>query len=142
VRSSPAVRGVPPPFIDQGETVTVVPHGFRCGIVVWHTILRFDGRPGECQPRHMSWWLLCLSRAASRVVMLVFLPGHHQYTSSRVRLTGDPELHSGRCGGVPSTQALTVLVMASQCPGWQHSTGDGRTGSEVTKKMCSACLAS
>jgi hypothetical protein len=71
-------------------------------------ILRFDGRPGESRPWQASWWLLCLSGAASRVVLLVFLPGRRPYTSSRVRLTGDPELHSGRRGGVPSAQALIV----------------------------------
>jgi hypothetical protein len=35
----PTVRGVPPPFIDQGEIVTIVPHGFRCGVAVWRTVL-------------------------------------------------------------------------------------------------------
>jgi hypothetical protein len=32
---------------------------------------------------------------ALRVVVLVFLPGHCLYISSRVRLTGGPELYSG-----------------------------------------------
>jgi hypothetical protein len=35
----PAVRRAPPPFIDQGEIVTIVSHGFRCGIVVWRIVL-------------------------------------------------------------------------------------------------------
>jgi hypothetical protein len=83
----------------------------------------------------------CLG-VASRVVVLVFLHGHRSYTSSRVRLTRDLELYSGRCGGVPSALVFTVLGMAPQCPGWRHSTGDGRTGPEVIKGMRSVCLAS
>jgi hypothetical protein len=55
--------------------------------------------------------------------VLVFLPGRRPYASSRVRLTGDPELHSGRRGGVPSTQALAVLGMAPQCLRWWYSAG-------------------
>jgi hypothetical protein len=39
---------------------------------------------------------------------------------------GDPELHNGRRGGVPSARAPIVLGMASQCPGWRHwAGGDG-----------------
>jgi hypothetical protein len=72
---------------------------------------------------------------ASRVVMLALLPGRCPYTSSRVRLTGDLELYSDQCGGVSSAQALTVLGMAPQCPGWRHSDGDGRTGPDVTEEL-------
>jgi hypothetical protein len=56
-----------------------------------------------------------LSRAASRVVVLVLMPGRRPYTRSRVRLTEDLELYSGQRDGVPSAQALTVLGMAPRC---------------------------
>jgi hypothetical protein len=74
--------------------------------------------------------------------MLVPLPGRRSYSSSRVRLTGDLELYSGRCGGVPSDLVFTVLGMAPQCPGWRHNVGDGRTGPEVTEELRSAGLTS
>jgi hypothetical protein len=78
----------------------------------------------------------------SKVVVLVPMPGRRLYVDSRIRLTGDLELYSGWRGGVPSAQALTVLGMASQCPGWRHSTRDGHTGPEVTDEMHLASLTS
>jgi hypothetical protein len=58
------------------------------------------------------------SAAVSRVVVPVLMPSRCPYTSSRVQLRGDLELYNGWCGGVLSARALTVLGMASQCPGW------------------------
>jgi hypothetical protein len=55
--------------------------------------------------------------------MLGLLPRRRLYTDLRVWLMGDLELHSGRRGGVPSSQALTVSGMASQCPGWWYMAG-------------------
>jgi hypothetical protein len=75
------------------------------------------------------------SGVASRVVVLEFLLGRRPYASSRVRLTGDRELHNDRHGGVPPAWVLTVLGMALQCPRWWHNVGDGCTGLEVTGEM-------
>jgi hypothetical protein len=79
---------------------------------------------------------------ASRVAVLEFLLGRRPYASSRVRLMGDWELYSGRRGSVPSARVPMVLGMALQCPGWWHSNGDGRTGSEVTEDMHSITASS
>jgi hypothetical protein len=73
--------------------------------------------------------------ATSRVVTLEFLLGRRSYASSKVWLTGVPELHSGRCGGVPSAWVPTGLGVALQYPGWWHSGGDGRTGPMATEEM-------
>jgi hypothetical protein len=80
--------------------------------------------------------------ASSRVVVLEFLLGRRPYASSRVRLTGDREMYSGRRGGVPSARVPMVLGMDLQCPGWWHGDGDGRTGLEVMKEMCSIIFTS
>jgi hypothetical protein len=81
-------------------------------------------------------------RAASRVATLGFLLGRHPYACSRVRLTWDRELCSGRRGGALSARVPMVLGMTLQCPGWWHNDGDGCTGPEVTEEMCSIILAS
>jgi hypothetical protein len=72
--------------------------------------------------------------AASRVVVLV-VPGRRPYTRSRVRLTEDLELYSGRRGGVPSAQALTVVGaredgVPSAVSGMGRRTRNGR-GSKI-----------
>jgi hypothetical protein len=72
--------------------------------------------------------------AASRVVVPKSLSDRRPYTNSRVWLTGDQKLHSGRHGDVPSTWVPTMLGMTLQCPGWWHSGKDGRTGPEVTEE--------
>jgi hypothetical protein len=79
---------------------------------------------------------------ASRVVALESLFDRHPYTNSRVWLTGDRKLHSGRRGGVPSTSIPAVLGMTLRCPGWWYSGEDGRTGPEVTEKTRSVGLTS
>jgi hypothetical protein len=115
-----------------GYIVAVLTHG-TCDLMV--SLANFDPytrRGGSCS---------CLG-VTSRVVMPVLLPCRRLYTSSRVRLTGGLELHSGRRGSVPSARALTMLGMASQCPGWWHNARDGRTGSKVTEGMCPAGLTS
>jgi hypothetical protein len=62
-----------------------------------------------------------------RVNMLEFLLDHRLYTSSRVWLTGDWKLHSGRRGGVLSAWVPIVLWMALQCPNLCYSDGHGHT---------------
>jgi hypothetical protein len=80
--------------------------------------------------------------ASSGVAALGFLLGCHPYAGSRVRLTWDRELHSGRRGGVLSARVHMVLGMTLQCLGWWHSDGDGRTRPEVTEEMCSIIVVS
>jgi hypothetical protein len=43
-------------------------------------------------------------------------------------------MHSGGDGDVLSSRAPTTPGMGLQCPGWEHSGGDGRTGPEVTEE--------
>jgi hypothetical protein len=115
-----------------GYSVAVLAHDTCDLMVVLENLGPCTRRGGSCA---------CLG-AVSRVVVSVLMPGRCSYTSSRVRLTGDLELYSGRRGGVLSARALTVLGMASQCPGWWHSTRDGHTGPEVAQEMCPASLTS
>jgi hypothetical protein len=95
--------------------------------------------PGPCTCRGES---CACPKAASRVILPAPTSGHRSHTDSRVYLTEEFGLHSGWHGSVPSAQAPTVSGMASQCLGWRHSAGDGRTGSEVTEGTCSSHLAS
>jgi hypothetical protein len=51
-------------------------------------------------------------------------------------------MHSGGCGGVPSSWAPTVPGMTPQCQGWRHSNGDGRTVPEMMEETRLAGLMS
>jgi hypothetical protein len=55
-------------------------------------------------------------------------------SASRVGLTEGWRPHSSGCGEVLSSWALTASGMVLQCPGWQHSGGDGRTGPELAEE--------
>jgi hypothetical protein len=61
------------------------------------------------------------------------LSGHHQYISSRARLTEGWSLHSSGYGEVLSSWAPTAPGMVLQCSGCLYSGGDGRTGPELTE---------
>jgi hypothetical protein len=83
--------------------------------------------------------------AASRVSALGFLSDRRPYTSSRVWLMGDRNLHNGRHGDIPSAWVPTVLGMALQCLNSRRSDGHGRTRlgvAEVMEKTRSAGLMS
>jgi hypothetical protein len=43
-------------------------------------------------------------------------------------------MHSSGDGDVLSSQAPTTSVMVLQCPGREHSVGDGRTGPELAEE--------
>jgi hypothetical protein len=86
--------------------------------------------PVIVQERLRGWW--CMR----------FLFGLRPYTFSRVGLTEGRRMYNGGCGGVLSSQASTVPGMTLQCPGWWHSGGNGRTGSEVMEEMRLASLTS
>jgi hypothetical protein len=80
--------------------------------------------------------------ATSRVVASGLLFDRRPYVNSRAWLTEDRRLHSGGRGDVLSTWVSTLLGMTLQCPGWRHSGGDGRAGSEVIEKTRPADLTS
>jgi hypothetical protein len=58
------------------------------------------------------------------------------YVDLRVRLTKGQRTHNSGHGGVLSSRVPTTPVMALQCPGWQHSGGDGCTGPKVMEESC------
>jgi hypothetical protein len=139
IRHPPAARGPPPPFIDQGRRFTVMPHGSMCCVCQHGVQCRgIDNCPGESCLWQASWRVLCRPGAASRVVVSKFSFDRCPYANSRAWLTEGRRLYNGGRGDVLSIWVATVLGMARQFSGWQHSGGDGRTGPEVMEEMRSA----
>jgi hypothetical protein len=68
--------------------------------------------------------------------------GRRPYADSRVRLTEGRKVHSFVPGDALSSRAPTASGMAAHGTGWLHSSGDGRTGSEVTGETRSIGLMS
>jgi hypothetical protein len=68
--------------------------------------------------------------------------GRCPYADSRAQLREDRRMHNSGRGDVSSSQAPTAPRMVLQCPGWWHSGGDVRTGSEVTEETRSTGLMS
>jgi hypothetical protein len=120
-----------------------VPHGSRHSDAVLlrntcdlKTVLTNPGpsarRGGSC----------AYSEAASRVALPLPTFSRRPYSDSRVCLTREPMLNRTQRGGVPSGQSPIAPWIAPQCPGWDYSARNGRTGSEVTEETCSARLTS
>jgi hypothetical protein len=68
--------------------------------------------------------------------------GRRPYVGSRVRLTECWRMHNGGRGDVSSSWAPTAQGMELQCPRWQYSGGDARTGPELAEQTRSTSLTS
>jgi hypothetical protein len=92
--------------------------------------LRFDGRPGESQPRHTSWWLLCLSRGGfegGRAGVLAWSSFVHQFqgpVDEGSRAVQRPTWRRPVSSGLHSVgNGSAVPGMATQHRGWPHRAG-------------------
>jgi hypothetical protein len=61
--------------------------------------------------------------------------GRRPYAGSRVRLTEGWRMHNSGRGNISSSWAPTAPEMVLQCPGWQYSSGDGRTGPVLAEEL-------
>jgi hypothetical protein len=104
--------------------------------------LRFDGRPGESQPRHASWWLLCLSRGGfegGRAGVLAWSSFVHQFqgpVDEGSRAVQRPTWRRPVSSGLHSVgNGSAVPGMATQHWGWPH-----RAGGDKGDALCLPCV--